>query len=417
MALVRRGYRMLKKYLLVVTLIPLGACMSNGAAPQMFSRMVNANAGGTVSAPGAVLKVPPGALGMDTTITVNVTGKSGQPMADSIAASIFDFGPNGTTFLLPVELVINYEGSIPVGKNAIIAFLDNGVWMPLADSSVSGTTVVAHTTHFTPYTVLFVGAGGAEGVGGATGGGGADGSAGGDGGGDGSAGGVGDGGGVGASGGVGAAGDGGSAAGGAGGMTVMCANPCTSGATQCMSGSSLQTCSVVGADCPAFVASMCSAGFVCEGVASAACVDPNWAEWPVPNGPVDVAAGAPNAETYADNGDGTITDNITGLMWQKAVSTSTFTQPQAVAFCPTLTLGTYNDWRLPTIIELASIVDVGQANPSINVTSFPATPSDLFWSSSPVAGSSTTAYSVYFSDGETENLQPITKAFYVRCVR
>ena len=58
----------------------------------------------------------------------------------------------------------------------------------------------------------------------------------------------------------------------------------------------------------------------------------------MPNGPSEVGAGAPNAETYTDNGDGTVTDTVTGLMWQKAVAAGTFTQAQAVAFCPTLTL-------------------------------------------------------------------------------
>ena len=109
----------------------------------------------------------------------------------------------------------------------------------------------------------------------------------------------------------------------------------------------------------------------------------------MPNGLSDVGVGAPNSETYTDNGDGTVTDTVTGLICLKAVAAGLFTQPQAVAFCPTLNLGTHNDWRLPTIIELVSIVDLGQANPSINGTAFPATPASAFWSSSPLAGSPT----------------------------
>jgi len=204
--------------------------------------------------------------------------------------------------------------------------------------------------------------------------------------------------------------------GGAGGMTAACTNACTNGATQCESGTSLQTCSVAGSGCTAFVASTCATGLLCERVAPAACADPNWAEWPMPNGPSEVGAGAPNGETYMDNGDGTVTDTVTGLMWQKAVAAGTFTQPQAVAFCPTLMLATRSDWRLPTIIELTSIVDLGQSNPSINVTSFPATPAAAFWSSSPGAGAPSYAWSVSFSLGGTSS-SDMTTSGNVRCVR
>jgi hypothetical protein len=136
----------------------------------------------------------------------------------------------------------------------------------------------------------------------------------------------------------------------------------------------------------------------------------------MPNGPSEIAAGAANAETYTDNGDGTVTDTVTGLMWQKAVAAGTFTQAQAVAFCPMLTLATHGDWRLPTLIELTSIVDLGQSSPSINVTSFPATPAAAFWSSSPVAGPSGYGWSVSFGLGGTSS-SDVTTAGDVRCVR
>jgi len=152
------------------------------------------------------------------------------------------------------------------------------------------------------------------------------------------------------------------------------------------------------------------------GGAGVAGLDRNWAQWPMPNSPSDVAAGAPNPQTYTDNGDGTVTDTVTGLMWQKAVASGTFTLPQAVAFCPTLTLATHSDWRLPTIIELTSIVDLGQSNPSINVTFFPATPAASFWSSSPLAGSPTFAWFVYFGSGYAER-SFVTGSADVRCVR
>jgi len=121
--------------------------------------------------------------------------------------------------------------------------------------------------------------------------------------------------------------------------------------------------------------STCSIGLVCERYDNA-CLDPAWAEWPMPNSQADVTAGAPNLESYTDNGDGTVTDNVTGLMWQQVVPSATYTWANAVAYCPTLALAGHSSWRLPSRIELESIVDFGQSSPSINGTYFPSTPKD-----------------------------------------
>ena len=75
-----------------------------------------------------------------------------------------------------------------------------------------------------------------------------------------------------------------------------------------------------------------------------------------------------------------------------------------------------SDWRLPTIIELTSIVDLGHSSPSIDPASFPATPAAAFWSSSQAAGSTDFAWNLSFSSGGTRTSETTT-AGNVRCVR
>jgi hypothetical protein len=144
--------------------------------------------------------------------------------------------------------------------------------------------------------------------------------------------------------------------------------------------------------------------------------DPTWAQWPMPNGQVDVTAGAPNLASYTDNGNGTVTDQVTGLMWQQAVPAGSYTWEQATAYCPTLTLASHGDWRLPKRIELVSIVDFGRSSPAIDTTYFPSTPSGWFWSSSPLAGPWSSGWGVNFYFGQTYD-NHVSYTGFVRCVR
>jgi hypothetical protein len=67
---------------------------------------------------------------------------------------------------------------------------------------------------------------------------------------------------------------------------------------------------------------------------------------------------------FQDNGDGTITDRATGLMWQKADSGKGMKWEQALAYAANLKLAGHSDWRLPNAQELQSIVDYTRA-PSV----------------------------------------------------
>lgn len=62
-----------------------------------------------------------------------------------------------------------------------------------------------------------------------------------------------------------------------------------------------------------------------------------------------------NEPSYTNNGDGTITDNVTGLMWAQSMGEKIAFE-DAAAKAASSTLGGYNDWRVPTIKELYSLI-------------------------------------------------------------
>lgn len=75
-----------------------------------------------------------------------------------------------------------------------------------------------------------------------------------------------------------------------------------------------------------------------------------------------------NSPSYTDNKDGTITDNVTGLMWQKKTGDK-ITLKQANAKVKKLNLAGHHDWRLPTIKELYSLILFTGIDPNPYVTS------------------------------------------------
>lgn len=144
--------------------------------------------------------------------------------------------------------------------------------------------------------------------------------------------------------------------------------------------------------------------------------DFEWANWRMPN---PVTASLPNPADYNINtGQGTVIDNVTKLMWQRSVDASTFSWAAAKAYCNGLDFAGFTDWRLPTAIELVSLVDftVKTPGPTIDVIAFPNTPGDWFWSATPLAGSPSSAWVVTFYSGDT-NSNVGTDPFRVRCVR
>ncbi len=212
---------------------------------------------------------------------------------------------------------------------------------------------------------------------------------------------------------------------------ACCTNACTNGATQCVTSATLQTCSLGTNGCTAWGAAVaCSPGLVCERYGTAACADPNWAAWPMPNTPPDVTNGAPHQEAYADNGDGTVTDSVTGLMWQQTVASTNYpwgsatTAGTAQNYCVSLQLAGHSDWRLPTIIETLSVIDPSlwtTSQPMMNATYFPLSSISIpsFVTATPVAGAGATTspgWGVFF-EATGDPLTFSTAAGVARCVR
>lgn len=96
--------------------------------------------------------------------------------------------------------------------------------------------------------------------------------------------------------------------------------------------------------------------------------------------------------SYKDNGDKTVTDLNTGLMWQQVPPSSTYTWQQAADYCNSLELGGYSDWRMPSCKELYSISNFATGWPYLNTTYFSlagtsVTKDEQYWSSNYYVGS------------------------------
>jgi hypothetical protein len=89
------------------------------------------------------------------------------------------------------------------------------------------------------------------------------------------------------------------------------------------------------------------------------------------------------ANQFVDNGDGTVTDTATGLMWQQTDDGETRNWEDALAYAENLELAGYDDWRLPNAKELQSIVQYGKTEiPAIDEEFFTLTnPDSYFWTS------------------------------------
>ena len=134
---------------------------------------------------------------------------------------------------------------------------------------------------------------------------------------------------------------------------------------------------------------------------------------------------------YTPNNDGTVTDEVTKLIWMRCGIGQTWNS--ATTTCDGVLTGMYwknaltigrdnvfaghSDWRLPNAKELTSITEQACINPSINETMFPNTASELYYTSTEAHTSNIyDVWHVHFNQGQLWN-EWHNRGLYVRLVR
>ena len=158
---------------------------------------------------------------------------------------------------------------------------------------------------------------------------------------------------------------------------------------------------------------------------------PGWATWPMPNAP---SSGLPHPQSYDTSVDGIAIDWVTGLTWERDASIVSSAQSgmatqqleQAAAYCAGLGLAGFHDWRVPSRVELVSIMDFTRF-PAENTEVFPAVAAELMSSSYRDMGTAKAALAEAFtgdvntSAGELTYFYPFEDMLQgpnaVRCVR
>ena len=74
-----------------------------------------------------------------------------------------------------------------------------------------------------------------------------------------------------------------------------------------------------------------------------------------------------------DNGNGTVTDHFSNLMWIQVVSPETSEWEEALQYCENLVIAGHDDWKLPSNKEQVSMVDYRKMKPALDEMFFPNT--------------------------------------------
>ncbi len=122
---------------------------------------------------------------------------------------------------------------------------------------------------------------------------------------------------------------------------------------------------------------------------------------------------------FTDNGNGTVTDNVTQLVWQKVPNANLFNWEQAITYAEGLTLANATDWRLPNIKELQSLNIESNSNPSVNTTYFSTIGIHNYWSSTTLLPNPNNLTSAWYWNTQfgITTYDNKTNSNYVICVR
>jgi len=114
-----------------------------------------------------------------------------------------------------------------------------------------------------------------------------------------------------------------------------------------------------------------------------------------------------------------VVDPDTGLEWQSEGSSNQMDLGAALKYCDSLNeknYGGHSDWRLPTRVELYTLVVDERHDPCIKSLPGFKCQSSSYWSATTIAYSTTYAWYVDFNDGYVSNVSK-TDSYYVRCIR
>jgi hypothetical protein len=138
--------------------------------------------------------------------------------------------------------------------------------------------------------------------------------------------------------------------------------------------------------------------------------------------------GVGRSRSFVDNNDGTVTDKNSGLVWVKdpsqcggrfgrAGAPTRLSLKKAAEACEQLSYARRDDWRLPTVEELSSLVNAGRSYPAIDTDRFPGCMSFHYWTSTPASGPKPGRWLVDFATGFVRAVTAEESAKYVRPVR
>ena len=122
---------------------------------------------------------------------------------------------------------------------------------------------------------------------------------------------------------------------------------------------------------------------------------------------------------FTDNGD-TVTDNLTGLMWaQDANLDGTKPWADALTYVSGLNLATHDDWRLPNVNELESLINAGEADSAawLNTQGFTDVQTAIYWTSTTYENTTSNAWVVHMERGYVVATNPKTSTYYLWPVR